>query len=160
MAPLSGSCPGLRRFGISHAARSLTLILAHGRRGRTTVRAVRRVRVLGESILQFLRVYAWLLEWAASAAVREGQQGRPFHVVEYHFVPGVPGRQRTRGLRCHEIAAQAVDAEFRAEGRYPEQDVFVQPHAAEAARRADSTEAASFASAFDHSLENSSGAAS
>src|SRR5918993_619074 len=129
MAPFSGTRPGLRRFGISHAARNVAVILARRRRERTTVRAIWRVRVFGESILQFLGVYAWLLEGAASAAVREGQQGRPFHVVEDHFVPGVPGRQRARCLRRYEVAAEAIDAEFRTESRYPEQDVLIQADA-------------------------------
>src|SRR5919112_3113565 len=129
MTPLPRSRPCLRRLGVPRAGRSFVPILARGRRDSTTVRTVRRVgRVFGESVLQFLGVNAWLLEGAAPATVREGQQGGPLHVACEHFVSLVPGGQRARGLRRHEVAPQAVDSEFRAEGRDPEQDILIQSY--------------------------------
>src|SRR5918992_640423 len=127
VAPLSGSRLCLRR--LSHATRYLPDILARRRRERATVRAFRRVGVFGEGVLQFFGIHARLLERPSSAAVREGQQSGPLHVVENHFGPGIPCGQRTGGLGCNQVAAQAIDAEFRAEGRYPEQDVLVQADA-------------------------------
>src|SRR5918995_721936 len=85
--------------------------------------------VCGEGVFDLFGVYAGLLEGAAPAAVREGQEGGPLHVVEVHLVPGIPGRQRAGGLGGYQVAAEAVHTEVGAEGRDPKQSILVQTDA-------------------------------
>src|SRR5215217_6444434 len=86
LPPLSCPRPHLRGLAVRRAP-----ILACSGRGRSAAGTIRWIRVFREGILEFLGVYARLLEGSASAAVREGQQGGPPHVVENDPVPGVPG---------------------------------------------------------------------
>ncbi len=83
--------------------------------------AARRVRVgvfvLGEGG-QLFGVYAGVVEGVAPAAVREGEQGSPAHVVGLYRAAGLPGGDGTGGLGGDEISPQAIHSELRAEDGY------------------------------------------
>jgi hypothetical protein len=87
------------------------------RRRSTASRRV-RVRVSGEDILQLFGIYAGIFEGTAPAAVREREQRGPAHVVRGDDATPFPGGQSPGGLRGHEVAAQPVHAELRAQVGY------------------------------------------